>query len=49
MEERQEFKLGYVHGTLSKYPRRSKLGDAPEGIPSFFNKYRYVFVFVSFM
>ena len=27
----------------------SKLGDAPEGIPSFFNKYRYVFGFVSFM
>ena len=26
-----------------------KLGDAPEGIPSFFNKYRYVFRFVSFM
>ena len=27
----------------------SKLGDAPEGIPSFFNKYRYIFGFVSFM
>ena len=27
----------------------SKLVDAPEGIPSFFNKYRYVFEFVSFM
>ena len=27
----------------------SNLGDAPEGIPSFFNKYRYVFGFVSFM
>ena len=26
-----------------------KLGDAREGIPSFFNKYRYVFGFVSFM
>ena len=27
----------------------SKIGDAPEGIPSFFNKYRYVFGFVLFM
>ena len=27
----------------------SVFGDAPEVIPSFFNKYRYVFRFVSFM
>ena len=27
----------------------SKLGDAPEGIPSFFNKYQYVFGIVLFM
>ena len=33
----------------SKDTQASKLGDAPEGIPSFFNKYQYVFVFVSFM
>ena len=32
-----------------KETQASKLGDAPEGIPSFFNKYRYVFGFVSFM
>ena len=32
-----------------KETQASKLGDAPEGIPSFFNKYRYVFLFVSFM
>ena len=34
---------------ITKETQASKLGDAPEGIPSFFNKYRYVFVFVSFM
>ena len=33
---------------IFKETQASKLGDAPEGIPSFFNKYRYVFVFVSF-
>ena len=34
---------------IFKDTQASKLGDAPEGTPSFFNKYRYVFVFVSFM
>ena len=34
---------------IFKETQVSKLGDAPEGIPSFFNKYRYVFKFVSFM
>ena len=52
-EERKELKLGDARGTPSKYSRRLKrlikLGDAPEGIPSFFNKYRFVFEFVSFM
>ena len=51
-EERQELKLGDARGTPSKIfkdTQVSKLGDAPEGIPSFFNKYRYVFGFVSFM
>ena len=51
-EERQELKLGDAQGTPSKYSsslKRLSLGNAPEGIPSFFNKYRYVFGFVSFM
>ena len=50
-EERQELKLGDARGTPSKYSRRLKrlsLG-CWRGIPSFFNKYRYVFGFVSFM
>ena len=34
---------------IFKETQASKLGDAPKGIPSFFNKYRYVFEFVSFM
>ena len=34
---------------IFKETQASKLGDAPEGIPSFFNKYQYVFEFVSFM
>ena len=35
---------------ISKDTQASKLGDAPVGIPSFFfDKYRYVFRFVSFM
>ena len=34
---------------IFKETQAPKLGDAPEGIPSFFNKYRYVFGFVSFM
>ena len=33
---------------ISKDTQASKLGDAPVGIPSFFNKYQYVFRFVSF-
>ena len=48
----QELKLGDAQGTPSKYSKdtqASKLGDAPVGIPSFFNKYRYVFGFVSFI
>ena len=51
-EERQELKLGDARGTPSKKfkeTQASKLGDALEGIPCFFNKYRYVFGFVSFM
>ena len=34
---------------IFKETQASKLGDAPKGVPSFFNKYRYVFGFVSFM
>ena len=34
---------------IFKETQASKFGDALEGIPSFFNKYRYVFGFVSFM
>ena len=34
---------------IFKETQASKLGDAPEGIPSFFNNYRYLFGFVSFM
>ena len=34
---------------VSKDTQASKFGYALEGIPSFFNKYRYVFGFVSFM
>ena len=34
---------------ISEDTQASKLGDSLEGIPSFFNKYRYVFGFVSFM
>ena len=50
-EERQELKLGDSEAPQVKIKetQASKLGDAPEGIPSFFNKYRYVFGFVSFM
>ena len=51
-EERQELNLGDAQGTPSKYSRRLKrlsLGMPRKGIPSFFNKYRYVFGFVSLM
>ena len=50
-EERQELKLGDARGTPSKYSRRLKrlsLGMLGRH-PSFFNKYRYVFGFISFM
>ena len=33
---------------IFKDNQEPKLGDTPEGIPSFFNKYWYVFGFVSF-
>ena len=51
-EERQELKLGDDRGTPSKYSRRLKhlsLVMPRKAFPSCFNKYRYVFVFVSFM
>ena len=51
-EERQELKLGDAWGTPSKYSRRLKrlsLGMPRKAYPLFFNKYRYVFGFVSFM
>ena len=51
-KEWQEPKLGDAQGTpkvIFKDSQATNLGDAPEGIPSFFNKYRYVFGFVSFM
>ena len=52
IQECQTLKLGDapMHPQeIFKKTQASMLWDAPEGIPSFFNKYRYVFGFVSFM